>query len=77
MDNRLMYLVYQTQDQWPITLEITYIDRFYNLPLMKKYFVIFLKNCKGDRVETWFTHEQWANVQCIPESGPRAHKSWS
>ena len=36
-----------------------------------------LKNCKGYKVETWFTHTQWVDVSCILESGARAHNSCS
>ena len=39
---------------------------------MKKICHIFLTVCKGYKVETWYTHEQWADVLCIPKSGPRA-----
>ena len=34
MDNGLMYYVYQNQGQKLITLGVTSLDRFYNLPLM-------------------------------------------
>ena len=36
MDSGLVYRVYQNQDQGPITLRVIHLDRFYNLPLMKK-----------------------------------------
>ena len=29
----------------------------------------FLRNCKAWKVETWYTHGQWADVSCLPESG--------
>ena len=32
MDKWLMYSVYQNQHQGSITLRVTYLDRFYNLP---------------------------------------------
>ena len=72
MDSGLKYCVYQNQGQGPITL--SYIPC---LPLMKNFHHIFLKNCKGYKVETWHTHGQWADVLFMPESGPRIHNSWS
>ena len=63
-----MYHVYQNQGQGPITLRVTSLDMFYNLPFMK-IFHTFLKNCKGYKVETWYTHGQWVDVSCILESG--------
>ena len=37
----------------------------------------FLKNYEYEscKVETWYTHGQWAYVSCIPESGPRAYNN--
>ena len=32
-------------------------------------FVTFFRNCEALKVETWYTHGQWADVSCIPESG--------
>ena len=49
MDNGLMYRVYKNQGQELITL--AFLDRFYNLPLMKNFHFTFLKNCKGYKVE--------------------------
>ena len=77
MDNGLLYHVYQNQGQELLTLEVTLFDRFYNLPLMKNFRHIFLKNCMGYKVESWCTHGQWVDVLCIRESGPRAHNFWS
>ena len=37
----------------------------------------FLNYCKGYKVETCYTHTQWVDVSCIPESGARAPNSWS
>ena len=68
MDNGLMYPVYQNQPQELITLGVTSLDRFYNLPLMKSFRHIFLKNCKGYKVETWYTGGQLVDVLCIQES---------
>ena len=72
-DNGLMYCVNQNQGQELITLGVTSLDRFYNLPLMKNFCHTFLKNCKGYKVETWYIHGQWVDVLCLPESGQRAH----
>ena len=43
MDNGLMYCVYRNHGQGPIILVVTYLDRFYNIPLMK----IFIKDFSG------------------------------
>ena len=75
MDNGLMYCVYQNQGQELITLGVTSLDRFCNLPLMKNFRYTFLKNCNSYKVETLYTHGHGADVLCIPESGPRAHNS--
>ena len=77
MDSGLMYCVYQNQGQGPITLELHPLIDLRILPLMKQFCHTFLKNCKGYKVETWYTHGQWADILCIPESEPRAHNSWS
>ena len=29
----------------------------------------FLGNCEAEKIETWYTHGQWADVSCTPESG--------
>ena len=73
----LVYRVYRDQRQGPTTLGITSFDRFYNLPFMKNFCYSFLRNYESCKVETWYTHGQWADVSCVPESGPRAYNSWS
>ena len=69
VDSGVMYRVYQNHAQGPLTLEVTSLDRFYNLPLMKNLRHTFLKSCKGYKVEIWYTHGQWVDVLCKPESG--------
>ena len=39
--------VNQNQGKRPTTPGVTFLDRFYNLPLMKIFCHAFLKNCKG------------------------------
>ena len=75
MDKGLMYCVYQNQGQVLITPGVTSLDRFYNLPKMKNFHHTSLNNCKGYKVETWYT--QWVDLSCIPKSGEGAHNSWS
>ena len=77
MESGLLYRVYQNRGQGPITLGVISLDRLYNLPLMKIFCCTFLQNCKGNKVETWYTYRQWVDILYIPESGPRAHNSWS
>ena len=74
---RLLYRVNQNQDQGPITLGVTSLDRFDKFKKMNNFCCTFLKNCKGNNVETWCTYGEWVDVSCIPESGLRAHNSWS
>ena len=69
MDSGLMYRIYQNQGQGPITLRISLLDTFYNLLLMKNFCCTFLKNCKGNKVETWYTHGQWVDVLCFRNQG--------
>ena len=66
----LMYCVYQNQGQGPITLGVASLNRFYNVPLMKNFCFRILRNYDSCKVQTWYTHGQWATVYCIPESGP-------
>ena len=68
MDKGLMYRVYQKQGQGPITLGLTSLDRFYNLPIRKNFSHFFLKNCKGYKVETWYSKDPIYR-------GPRGPKS--
>ena len=44
---------------------------------MKHFCHTFLKNYKGNKVETWYTYAQWIDVSYKPESEPRAHNSFS
>ena len=49
IDNGLMYDVYRNQGQGPITLGVTFLDRFYIIPLMKNFRYRFLRiyeSCK-------------------------------
>ena len=41
---------HKNQGQWPITLGVTSLDRFYKFPLIKKNCYTFLKNCKHVKV---------------------------
>ena len=75
MGSGLMYSIYRNQGQGLITLGVTILDRFYNLPLMKTFLYRFLRNFCN--VETRYTHGQWADVLYILESGSRAYNSWS
>ena len=71
MDKWLMYSVYQNQHQGPITLRVTYLDRFYNLPFMNIFVTLFSK--KGYKVETKYTHGyglMYCVYQNIPELWP-------
>ena len=62
MDSGLLYRVYQNLGQGPITLGVSSFDRFYKFPLMKKFCRTFLKNCKGNKVETCYKHGDWVDV---------------
>ena len=58
MDSGLMYRLYQNQDQWSITLRATYLDMLYNFAINEILCHTFLKNFKGCKAETWYTHRQ-------------------
>ena len=62
MDNGLMYCVYWNQGQGLITLGVTSLDWFYNLPLMKNFHYRFLRNYEICKVETLYKHGQWTDV---------------
>ena len=36
---------------------------------MKNVCCTFLKNCKGNKIETWYTHGQWVDVLCFRNQG--------
>ena len=50
-DNGLMYHVYQNLSQGPTTLRVTYLDKFYNLPLKKNFHHTFLKHSKVTKLK--------------------------
>ena len=77
MDSGLLYRVYQKQGKGPITLGVTSLDRFLQISINEIFFRTFLKNCKGNKVETWYIHGERVDVSSISESQPRAHNSWS
>ena len=74
MDSGLMCRVYLNQGQGPITFGVKSQD---SLPSMKDFHYRFLRNYESCNVETRYTHGQWVDVSCTPESGPRAHNFWS
>ena len=51
MDNGLMYRVYQNQGQGPITLCITFFDRFYDSPLMKIFVTDFSESMTAEKLK--------------------------
>ena len=59
----VLYRVYQNQAAY---LFIFLSLQFSNI---KIFCHTFLRNCEALKVETWYTHEKWADVSCIPESG--------
>ena len=63
--------VYRNRTQGPITRGVTSLDRFLQFTINEK--CLLQISCK---VETWYTHGQWAVAWCILESGPRTYNSW-
>ena len=69
VDSGQMYLVYRNQ------AAAAYLSLYFFIFLSLQFSDIeifshtFLRNCKALEVETWYTHGQWADVWCIPESG--------
>ena len=68
IDSGLMYCVYQNQDQRSITLRVTSFNRFYNFAINKK-----TSRIKGYKVDTWYTHGQWADLLCMPQKKKKNH----
>ena len=52
MDFGLLHRVYQNQGQGPITLGVTSLDRFYNLPLMKTFVALFSRTVGVTNMES-------------------------
>ena len=69
MDSGLIYCVNQNQS---IPLGVKTIWH-----KIKKNHYRFLKNYESCKVETWYTHGQWAVVSYKPVSRPRAYNFWS
>ena len=73
MPTGLMYRVYQNQGQGPITLGVTSLDRFYNLPFIKKNFVTdFSRTMKVVKLKLG-THMDNGLMYCVyqnQEQGP-------
>ena len=66
-----MYRAYQNQHQGPITLRVTYLDEFYNLPFMNIFVTLFSKKVTKLKPST---HMDSGLMYCvyknIPESWP-------
>ena len=68
MDSGQIYRVYQNQAAADLSLDffIFLSLQFSNIKIFRH---TFLRNCEAWKVDTWYTHGQWADVSCIPESG--------
>ena len=68
MDSGQMYRVYQTQVA--IAYSSLYFFSFLSLQFsnIKNVCCTFLRNCEAYKVETWYTHGDWVDVSCIPQS---------
>ena len=64
-----MYRDYRNQGQGPISLGVTFLDMFYNLPMMKQFRYRFLRNYESCKIETWYTHAQWADNRVYQDQG--------
>ena len=70
MDSGQMYRVYQNHmlllfvPSFFIFLQFSF--QFSNI---KNFCRTFLRNCEAYKVDTWYTHGQWVDVLCIPQSG--------
>ena len=68
VDSGQMYRVYRNQAAVAYSSLYFFIFlclQFSNIEIFRH---IFLRICETYKVETWYTHEQWADVSCIPES---------
>ena len=68
VDGGQIYHVYQNQAAAAYSSHYFFI--FLSLQFSTlKFFITFLRNCEAQKIETWYTHRQWADVSCILESG--------
>ena len=69
MDSGQMYRAYQTQVA--VAYSSLYFFSFLSLQFsnIKNVCCAFLRNCEAYKVETWYTHGDWVDVSCIPQSG--------
>ena len=58
-----MYCVNWNQGKGSIILEVTFLDKFYNLPLMKNFDYRLLRNYESCKVETWYIHGKMTNFR--------------
>ena len=69
MDSGQLYSVYRNQAAAAYSSLYFFIFlslQFSNINIFRH---TFLRNCEAWKVDTWYTHGQWADVSCIPESG--------
>ena len=83
MDNGWMYRVYRNQAaassvrpkkfifSEAASYSFLYFFSFLSLQFsnIKIFRHTFLRNCEAYKVDTWYTHGQWVDVSCIPQSG--------
>ena len=69
MDSGWMYRVYRNQAA--ASYSFLYFFSFLSLQFsnIKIFRHTFLRNCEAYKVDTWYTHGQWVDVSCIPQSG--------
>ena len=77
MDSRLLYSEYENQGHGPITFWVKShpLIGFYEFPLMKNVCRTFLKNCKGNKIETWWHMERGLMYHACRNQGKDPYRS--
>ena len=69
VDSGQMYRVYRNQAAAAYLYLYFFIFLSLKFSNIKIFRHTFLRNCEAQKVETWYTRGQWADVLCILESG--------
>ena len=64
-----MYCVYRNLAAASYSFLYFFIFLSLQFSSFKKFCHTFLRNCEAWKIKTWYTHGQWVDVSCIPESG--------
>ena len=69
VDSGQTYHVYRNQAAAPYSSLHFFSFLSLQFSNIKNFCCTFFRNCVAYKVETWYTHGQWEDVSCIPQSG--------